>query len=149
MMKIPIFKLDFENDFIREYQDKCRDIFTSNRPLTESNYVTEFENKFSVLVGSKYSIAVSNGTEALDIALKTAGVGMGDEVLLPSMSYISTASSICYQNAVPVFIDIENETFNMNPKRIEEAILDGDIENTYDAAYQYMLDIKDQILKTT
>ena len=69
-----------------------------------------------------YAVAVSNGTVAIDIALKTLGIKPKDEVIVPAMSYFSTASMVSYQNAVPVFVDIELDSFNINPIQIEKAI---------------------------
>jgi perosamine synthetase len=113
-MKIPIFKLDFENDFIREYQDKCRDIFTSNRPLTESNYVTEFENKFSVLVGSKYSIAVSNGTAAIDVALRALNIK--GKVIIPSNTFFATSVAVENAGCEIVLVECEKNSFSIDLK---------------------------------
>jgi perosamine synthetase len=59
---------------------------------------------------------------ALDIALKIIGVGSGDEVIVPAMTYIATAAAVSYQHAAPVFVDIEPESFNLDPDKIEAAI---------------------------
>ena len=67
-------------------------------------------------------LAVTNGTVALDLALKVCGIGIGDEVIVPSMTYFSTASAVSYQMATPVFVDIEAESYNLDPTKIENAI---------------------------
>jgi dTDP-4-amino-4,6-dideoxygalactose transaminase len=87
-----------------------------------SSKVTEFENGFTALQHAKYGIACANGTAALEIALKSLGVGPGDEVLVPPYTFVATASSVLAVNAIPVFVDIERETFNISPAEIRKAI---------------------------
>ena len=90
--------------------------------LTMGPKVKRFEELFSDFLNVKHSLAINNGTAALDLALKAVGVKAGDEVIVPAMTYIATASAVLYQRAVPVFVDIERETFNLNPEKIEKAI---------------------------
>ena len=80
------------------------------------------EREFASYVGTKYAIATNSGTAALHIALAAAGVGPGDEVITPAFSFVATALSVLHQNAIPVFVDIEPETFGMDPRLIEAAI---------------------------
>jgi len=84
--------------------------------------VEEFERRFANYVGAKYACAVSSGTTALHLALIVAGVRPGDEVVTVSHSFIATSNSIRYCGAVPVFADIEAETFNINPAFLEDLI---------------------------
>jgi dTDP-4-amino-4,6-dideoxygalactose transaminase len=84
--------------------------------------VAEFEARFAEYVGSPHAIAVSSCTTALHLALLTAGIRCGDEVICPSLSYIATANSIVHLGATPVFVDIDERTFNMDPALIEGAI---------------------------
>jgi dTDP-4-amino-4,6-dideoxygalactose transaminase len=90
--------------------------------VTQGPEVKAFEEEFAAAVGSRYACAVSSCTTALHLALKAAGVGPGNEVITVSHSFIATANSIRYCGAIPVFVDIEPETFNMNPALIEPAI---------------------------
>ena len=92
--------------------------------LTQGPKVAIFEKKFSKFIGNKYSIAVSNCTAALHLALKVAGIKKNDEVITVSHSYIATANSIRYCGAIPVFIDIDVETYNIDHNQIEDAITD-------------------------
>lgn len=92
--------------------------------LTQGPEVAAFEQEFAAYVGAKHACAVSNCTTALHLALLAVGVQPGDEVITVSHSYIATANSVRYCGAVPVFVDIEPQTFNMNPVLIEEAITD-------------------------
>jgi perosamine synthetase len=90
--------------------------------VTQGPRVSEFEAKFSEYVGCDYSIAVSSCTTALHLALLAIGVGPGDEVVCPSLSFIATANSITYTGATPIFADIDLATYNLDPSRLEEAI---------------------------
>ena len=108
-------------DINKEELNEIKDSFKSNW-LTQGPKVKLFEKKMSNFCNARYAIAVSNGTLALDIALKTIGIKSGDEVILPAMTYISTASMISYQNAIPVFVDIKEKNFNIDPDKIEKAI---------------------------
>ncbi len=90
--------------------------------VTQGPEVAAFEKEFAAFVGSPYACAVSSGTTALHLALLAVGVRPGDEVITVSHSYIATANSIRYCGALPVFVDIEPNTFNIDPSKIEAAI---------------------------
>lgn len=90
--------------------------------ITQGPEVAAFESEFAEAVGAPHACAVSNCTTALHLALLAAGVGAGDEVITVSHSYIATANSIRYCGAIPVFVDIEPETCNINPALVEAAI---------------------------
>jgi dTDP-4-amino-4,6-dideoxygalactose transaminase len=90
--------------------------------LTMGPKVEKFEQAMADYLGVPHAIAVTNGTIALDLALKCLGIGPGDEVIVPAMTYFATASAVSYQHATPVFVDIELTSFNMDPNKIEEAI---------------------------
>lgn len=90
--------------------------------LSQGQQVAEFETRFAEYVGAKHAVAVSSCTTALHLALVVAGIGPGDEVLCPSLSFIATANSIRYVGATPVFVDVDPVTFNLDPNRLEEAI---------------------------
>lgn len=80
------------------------------------------EEKFAKRFGVKYAIGVNSGTSTLHCALAAMGVGKGDEVIVPPLTYASTAFSAMYLGGVPVFADIDPDTFNIDPKKIEEKI---------------------------
>jgi dTDP-4-amino-4,6-dideoxygalactose transaminase len=90
--------------------------------LTQGPQVAAFESEFAALVGAPHACAVSNCTVALHLALLAVGVGSGDEVITVSHTYIATANAVRYCGAVPVFVDIDPTTFNMDPQAIEAAI---------------------------
>ena len=83
--------------------------------------VNEFEKELAAKVGSKHAAAMTSGTGAIHLALKSAGVGEGDIVFCPTLTFSATANPIIYQNATPVFIDSDYETWNMDPKALEAA----------------------------
>ena len=84
--------------------------------------VTKFEKAFAKFVGAKHAIAVNTGTSALHLAIAGAGIKQGDEVILPSFTFVSTAEVIAIAGAKPVFVDIDPETHNISPKKVEKAL---------------------------
>lgn len=81
-----------------------------------------FEKKIAAFLGVPYVLGVASGTDAVILSLKALGVGYGDEVIVAATGFISTASSVSWVNARPVFVDVELESFNMDAKKIEQAI---------------------------
>ena len=91
--------------------------------LTHSGkYVGEFERTFAAFSGGRYGVATSSGTAALHLALNVVGVGPGDEVIVPSLTYVATASAVTYLRATPVFVDVERDTWCVDPLAVEQAI---------------------------
>src|SRR5882762_3231832 len=84
--------------------------------------VAEFEKRFAVMHGCKHGIAVVNGTVSLRIGLLAAGIRAEDEVIVPPYTFFSTASAVVEANAVPVFADIDLDTFNLDPGAVEAVI---------------------------
>lgn len=85
-------------------------------------YVDKFEKAFAQYCDVKHGIAVCNGTVALHLALVALGIGKGDEVIIPSFTMIATAFAVCYVGAMPVFVDADKDTWNMDVNKIEEKI---------------------------
>ena len=92
--------------------------------IAQGPKVIEFEDEFAKYVGAKYGIATNSGTSALHVALLAAGIGEGDEVITTPFTFAATGNSILYTGARPVFVDIDPETFTIDPAKIEEAITD-------------------------
>ena len=90
--------------------------------LAQGPKVAALEEEFAKLCGVKYAIATTSGTTALHTALLAHNIGEGDEVITTPFTFISSANSILFTGAKPVFLDIEEETFNINPDLIEDAI---------------------------
>src|SRR5215472_12318664 len=90
--------------------------------VTQGPEVAAFEREFAEYVGAPHAVAVSSCTTALHLALLAVGVQPGDEVITVSHSFIATANSIRYCGATPVFIDIETDTYNLDPEPIDCAV---------------------------
>lgn len=90
--------------------------------LSSGPYVEKFEKEFSEYVGTKEAIAVNSGTAALHLALEVLGVKDGDEVITTAFTFAATSNVIILQRAKPVFVDIEPEMYNLDPKKIEKSI---------------------------
>lgn len=104
----------YEMEYIKE-------AFDTNWIAPLGKNVDEFEKEFATKVGIKYAAALSSGTAAMHLALRAAGVGEGDIVFCQSLTFSATANPIIYQNAIPVFIDSDYETWNMCPNALEDA----------------------------
>ena len=121
-MKIPLINLKKQYKEIKEDVDKgVLEVLSSSQYIMGTN-VREFEKEFSNYLGVKHSISVGNGTDALIIALKALGIGEGDEVITTPWTFFATAESISFVGAIPVFADVELNTYNIDPYKIEEKI---------------------------
>ena len=103
----------------RKYVLECLD---STWISSKGKFINQFEERFSEYLGIKYSAAVSNGTVALHIALLALGIGPGDEVIVPSFTYIASVNAIHYTGATPVFVDSDPDSWQMNPKDVNQKI---------------------------
>jgi perosamine synthetase len=90
--------------------------------LTQGPEVLAFEREFSLLVNERECVAVNSGTSALHLALLSLGIGVGDEVIVPSFTFAATANSVALTGAKPIFVDIDINTYNIDPSLIEKAI---------------------------
>src|SRR5437667_445449 len=90
--------------------------------LAQGPKVKAFESAFAKDVGRKHGIAVANGTEALHIALAAHGIGEGNEVLIPPLTFFATASTVLQCGARPVFVDVARDSYNMDPAKVRAAI---------------------------
>lgn len=98
-----------------------QEAFDTNWIAPLGKNVNEFENELAAKVGIGHAAALSSGTAAIHLALKAVGVGPSDIVFCPSLTFSATANPIIYQNAIPVFIDSDYETWNMSPVALEKA----------------------------
>ncbi len=85
-------------------------------------YIIKFEEEFKNFIGTKYSTTTSNGTTAIHLALITLGIGPGDEVIVPDLTFVATANAVYYTGAKPVLVDIDKDTWNIDINKIEKAI---------------------------
>ncbi|MFT9494670.1 LegC family aminotransferase [Anaerosolibacter sp.] len=102
-----------------KYIKECLD---TNWVSSAGSFVNRFEEEFARYVGSQKAVVTVNGTAALELALRTLGIGAGDEVIVPSMTFISPVNTIKYVGAEPVFVDVCRDTFVMDTDKIEELI---------------------------
>ncbi|USK78064.1 DegT/DnrJ/EryC1/StrS family aminotransferase [Peribacillus frigoritolerans] len=116
--RIPLVNPQF-NGNEKKYVLDCID---STWISSNGKYINEFEKKFAEFCGTKYGITCANGTVALHLALLAHNVGPGDEVIVPTLTYIATANAVTYCGGRPVFVDSEPQTWNIDPNRIEEKI---------------------------
>ena len=103
----------------KEYILNCID---STYVSTAGPFVPEFEEKFANYVGTKKAVSVQSGTAALHMALHELGIGPGDEVIVPVITFIATVNPVMYVGATPVFVDVDPKTWNMDPNEVEKAI---------------------------
>ena len=92
--------------------------------------VVEFEEKFAAYVGTRYAVAVNSGTSALHLAVRAQGIGGGDEVITTSFSFVASSNCLLYEYALPVFVDIDPHTFNLDPREIQRFIESCCVVNT-------------------
>jgi len=122
-------KIDFAN-LQHQYQLYKKEIDASiQNVLNKSNYImgeeiAQLEERLSDFTGAKYVITCSSGTDALLLAMMAMDIQLGDEIITTPFTFIATAETIALMKAVPVFVDIEEETFNIDASKIESAISD-------------------------
>ena len=116
-MKIPIAKTVFKT---AEYENILKPL--KSGWVVQGIYVKEFEDKWSKFTGAGESIAVSNCTTAIHLSLSALGIGYGDEVIIPSFTWVATANAVEALGAKPVFCDIDLKTYNIDINKIEEKI---------------------------
>lgn len=115
-------KINISEPQIEEKEIKAVVNVLKSRNIVQGELVAKIEEKFSKLCGVEYAIATSNGTSALHTALFAAGVGEGDEVITTPFTFVATVNSILMVGATPVLVDIDEGTFNINPREIEKAV---------------------------
>lgn len=121
-MKIPFLSFEEVNKKIKS------EILTSFENFFDSNWyvlgerVAQFEKEYATFNETNYAVGLSNGLDALHIALRTLDIGVGDEVIVPSNTYIATALAVSYVGAKPIFVEPRMDTYNLDPSKIESAI---------------------------
>lgn len=118
-MYIPYGHQTIDEDDIQAVADILRGDFITTGPAA-----AEFEERTAAYVGAKYAVTVSNGTAALHIACLAAGIGKGDEVIVPAITFAASANCVLYCGGTPVFADIDPVTYNIDPADIERKITD-------------------------
>ena len=116
--KIPLFKMYWDSEDITQVTDVLR----AGRNWALGPQIPAFETMISEYIGTRYCLTFNSGTSALHAALLAYGIGPGDEVIVPSFTFIATANAPKFVGAVPVFADIEDRTFGLDPADVEEKI---------------------------
>jgi len=116
--KIPLYKIYTDDEDV----NLITKIIRRGSDWAIGPEIEEFENAISNYVGVDYSAVLNSGTSALHATLLAYGLDDGDEIIVPSFSFVSTANAVLFVNAIPTFVDIEEETLGLNPKLIEERI---------------------------
>ena len=121
-MRIPFVDLKVQYESIKEEIDQAISDVILDSAFIGGKYLKTFEQNYANYIGTKHCIGVGNGTDALFIALKTFDIGEGDEVITAANSFIATSEAITMTNAKVVFADCDNDTYNIDVKKIEEVI---------------------------
>lgn len=121
-MNIPFFSFEKRNQQIRNEALKTFEQFFDSQFYVLGKSTTKFEKAYAKFNKTKYCVGVSTGLDALHLALRALNIKAGDEVIVPSNTYIATVLAISYTGATPVFVEPKIETYNINPGLIESAI---------------------------
>jgi dTDP-4-amino-4,6-dideoxygalactose transaminase len=121
-MKIPFLDFKYMHTPLKREMMQAFEAFYDNNWFVLGQKVKQFETDYAQFNNTEYAVGISNGLDALHIALKTLNIGIGDEVIVPSNTYIATALAVSYVGAIPVFVEPNIETYNINPTLIGAAI---------------------------
>jgi dTDP-4-amino-4,6-dideoxygalactose transaminase len=124
-MDVPFVDLAREYESLSSQIDEAVSKVLQSGYFIDGDYVDRFESEFSTKVGAKYGVGLNSGSDALTLALQALGIGEGDEVITVSHTFISTVNAIIKNDATPVFVDINPETFVMDTEMVEAAITDA------------------------
>ncbi|HEY8543122.1 MAG TPA: aminotransferase class I/II-fold pyridoxal phosphate-dependent enzyme, partial [Pseudothermotoga sp.] len=101
--------------------DTVIDVLKSDR-LSMGKYTELFEREISKIAKTKYSIAVNSGTSALHLILKSLGIQQGDYMIVPSFTFVASANVALFEKAIPIFVDIDPRTYNVDPNALEDLL---------------------------
>lgn len=121
-MKVPFLDLKAQYESIKDEIDNATARVLDSCAFAGGPFVEKFEDEFAQFCGSEYAIGVGSGTEALWLALMVLGIGKGDEVITVPNTFIATVEAILFCGASPVFVDIDEKTYNMDVDQLERAI---------------------------
>lgn len=119
---IPLIDLNLQYQSIKDEIDKAIQECISNGIFINGKIVSDFENSFAKYIGTEYCLGCGNGTDALEIILKALGIGHGDEVIVPALTWIATAEAVNNTGGEPVFADINAGSYTINVQKISEKI---------------------------
>jgi dTDP-4-amino-4,6-dideoxygalactose transaminase len=122
MKKIPCLDLKGQHQQIKKEVFEMFEKVYDNTAFSGGPFVEEFENSFARYTGARFAVGVNNGTSALHLAMLALGIGAVDEVIIPANTFIATAWGVSYVGAVPVFVDCDADTWQIDVSKIEKAI---------------------------
>lgn len=120
--RIPFVNLDRQYDRLRPQMNEAIQAVLDSKAFIQGPFVESFERAFAEYLNVKYAVGCSNGTSAISLALEALGIGQGDEVITVSHTFAATASAIIKIGATPVFVDIDKDSYTIDPRAAEEAI---------------------------
>ena len=123
-MSVPFASFKPMHEELKEQLENAYRTVMERSYFIQGSECEAFEKEFAVYCESKYCVGVATGLDALYLILKAYGIGAGDEVIVPSNTFIATALAVSYAGATPIFVEPEISTYNINPARIEEAVTD-------------------------
>jgi len=121
-MNIPLIDLTIQHRNLRNEINAAIQGVLDRADFILGQDVTKLEDEFAAYCGAKYAIGVDSGLSALEISLRAFGIGPGHEVIVPAHTFAATASAVTLTGATPIFVDVDPETWNIDPKQIESAI---------------------------
>src|ERR1051325_9733186 len=121
-MRIPFVDLRTQYAELKPEIDTAIMQVLSDTAYISGRYASAFEKSFAEYLGIEHCVAVANGTDAIEIALAAIGIQPGDEALLPANTFIATAEGVSNIGGIPVFIDCDSHTYNIDTQKIEEKI---------------------------
>lgn len=121
-MEIPFWNLSRQYHLLRNAILKKIDEVLTTGEYVLGQYVRQFEEEFASYCGAKFAVGVNSGTDAIVLALRAVDVQRGDEVIVPALTFISTANAVTFCGGTPIFVDVEPDTLNIDPRRLESAI---------------------------
>ncbi|AKG91243.1 putative pyridoxal phosphate-dependent protein [Geoglobus ahangari] len=120
-----VMNIPFARPYITQEEIRAVTEVLKSGWLSMGEKTVMFERAFAEYIGSKYAVATNSCTSALFLSLKVLGIGRGDEVILPTFTFTATANTVVHCGAKPVFVDIDEKTYNIDPDSVEERITDN------------------------
>ena len=120
MKSIPL--LDLQKQYLsikKEIKGSIDEVFNKGRFILGDN-VCKLEEEIARYCGAKHAVGVASGTDALELSLAALNIGRGDEVITTPYTFVATTESICKVGARPVFVDIDEKTYNIDPRKVEK-----------------------------